>query len=225
MLQDVMIAPSILSADFAQLGAEVEAIQAGDYVHVDIMDGHFVPNLTFGPAVVKSVAEHSKIPLDIHLMIENPDEDAFAYAVEGAGIVSFHWEAAKHHHRLVQALHDKGVRVGIALNPATPVSVLEDIISDLDMVLVMSVNPGFGGQKYIENSLRKYKQVHALAAEHNTSVLVETDGGVNLDNAARIAEAGADLLVAGNAVFKCADRAAAIEDLRAAARTGVVRSA
>lgn len=224
MLNDVMIAPSILSADFANLGADVEAIQSADYVHVDIMDGHFVPNLTFGPAVVKSVAAHSEIPLDVHLMIDNPDTDAFMYAEAGASIVSFHWEAARHPHRLVQALKETGVKVGIALNPATPVSVLEDIFCDLDMVLIMSVNPGFGGQKFIENSYKKFKQVRAMASRLKHEVIVETDGGVTTDNAAAIVEAGANLLVAGSSVYKYPDRAQAIADLRKASRAGLTQS-
>lgn len=222
---DVMIAPSILSADFAQLGADVEAIQAGDYVHVDVMDGHFVPNITLGTQIVEAVGAHSSIPLDVHLMIDNPDEAALAYAHAGASIVTFHWEAATHAHRIVQSLHNAGVKAGIAINPATPVSVLEDIIPDLDLVLVMSVSPGFGGQKFIENSYRKYKQVRSLAKERNCNPLVETDGGVSVDNAAAIVAAGVNLLVAGSSVYGASDRTAAIEQLREAGRKGLARKA
>lgn len=225
MANDVMIAPSILSADFAKLGADVEDVQSADYLHVDIMDGHFVPNISFGPSIVKAAKTHSSIPLDVHLMVTNPDDIALDYVAAGASNVTFHYEAALHAHRLVGAIHDAGATVGIALNPGTPVCMLEDLIEDIDLVLVMSVNPGFGGQSFIEHSLVKYKQVRALAEEHKCNPIVETDGGVSAANAAKIVEAGANLLVAGSSVYNQADRAAAIAEIRAAGQKGLMRSA
>ena len=225
MIEDVRIAPSILSADIANLGADLEAISSADFVHVDVMDGHFVPNLTFGPNVVKAVKAHSELPADVHLMITNPDEMAEEYARAGADIVTFHWEAATHAHRIVMGIHEAGAKAGVSLNPATPVSALSDIISDLDLVLIMSVNPGFGGQKFIPNTLRKLREVRALAAERGVSPLVEVDGGVGAANAAQIVEAGANVLVAGSAVYGASDRAAAISEIRDAGRQGLTRRA
>lgn len=225
MIEDVRIAPSILSADIANLARDLDAISSADFVHVDVMDGHFVPNLTFGPNVVKAVKANSGLPADVHLMITNPDETAEEYARAGADIVTFHWEAATHAHRVVMGIHEAGAKAGISLNPATPVSVLEDIISDLDLVLVMSVNPGFGGQKFIPNTLRKLRQVRALAAEQGVSPLVEVDGGVGAANAAQIVEAGANVLVAGSAVYGAEDRVAAISQIRDAGRQGLTRRA
>lgn len=225
MIEDVKIAPSILSADIANLARDLDAISSADFVHVDVMDGHFVPNLTFGPNVVKAAKANSDLPADVHLMITNPDETAEEYARAGADIVTFHWEAAAHAHRVVMGIHEAGAKAGISLNPATPVSVLEDIISDLDLVLVMSVNPGFGGQKFIPNTLRKLRQVRALAAEQGVSPLVEVDGGVGAANAAQIVEAGANVLVAGSAVYGSEDRATAISQIRDAGRQGLTRRA
>ncbi len=225
MIEDVKIAPSILSADIANLARDLDAISSADFVHVDVMDGHFVPNLTFGPNVVKAAKANSDLPADVHLMITNPDETAEEYARAGADIVTFHWEAATHAHRVVMGIHEAGAKAGISLNPATPASVLEDIISDLDLVLVMSVNPGFGGQKFIPNTLRKLRQVRALAAERGVSPLVEVDGGVGAANAAQIVEAGANVLVAGSAVYGSEDRAAAISQILDAGRQGLTRRA
>ena len=225
MIEDVKIAPSILSADIANLARDLDAISSADFVHVDVMDGHFVPNLTFGPNVVKAAKANSDLPADVHLMITNPDETAEEYARAGADIVTFHWEAATHAHRVVMGIHEAGAKAGISLNPATPASVLEDIISDLDLVLVMSVNPGFGGQKFIPNTLRKLRQVRALAAERGVSPLVEVDGGVGAANAAQIVEAGASVLVAGSAVYGSEVRAAAISQIRDAGRQGLTRRA
>lgn len=225
MLNDVMIAPSILSADIANLANDLEAISTADYVHVDVMDGHFVPNLTFGTNVVKAVKASTDVPADVHLMISNPDEMAVEYAKAGADLVSFHVEAATHAHRIVSAIHDAGAKAGMVINPATPVSSLEAIIEDLDLVLVMSVNPGFGGQKFIPGSLRKVAQVATLAAERGVNPIIEVDGGCSAANAAELVAAGATMLVAGSAVYGKADRAAAIAEIRAAGREGLTKRA
>lgn len=225
MLEDVLIAPSILSADIANLGQDLEAISAADFVHVDVMDGHFVPNLTFGPNVVKAVKRVTSKPADVHLMISNPDDMVGLYLEAGADVVTFHWEAATHAHRIVSAIHDAGAKAGISLNPATPVSALDAIIEDLDLVLIMSVNPGFGGQCFIPGTLRKLRQVRALCAERGVNPLIEVDGGVGVANAAGIVEAGANLLVAGSAVYGKQDRAAAIAEIREAGRSGLTRRA
>lgn len=212
-----IIAPSILSANFAKLGDEIkDAERAGaDWIHVDVMDGHFVPNLTFGPPVIAAVRSATKLPFDVHLMIERPELSLFDYISAGADRITIHAEACVHLHRTVHFIKEKGLPVGVAINPATPVSVLEPILQDLDLVLIMTVNPGFGGQSFIPYSLVKLRQLRAALNERGLDgVHVQVDGGVNRETAPLIREAGANVLVAGNAVFAENDRAAAIAALR-----------
>jgi len=218
----VKIAPSILSADFARLGDEVAAIAAGgaDYVHVDVMDGHFVPNITIGPLVVDGLRKVTEIPFDVHLMIENPDLYIPEFARVGADIISVHQEAVHHLHRTVQLIKSLGKKAGVSINPATPVSSLEVILDDLDLVLIMSVNPGFGGQSFIESCLPKIAQLRSMIDARGLQVELEVDGGVKLDNIGRIAAAGADVFVAGSAVFGAEDYAATIAGLKENAGRG-----
>ena len=203
-MSNVKISPSILSADFAKLGEEVAAIcEAGcDLVHVDVMDGHFVPNITIGPDVVKALKPHASKPLDVHLMIAPVDNYITAFADAGADIITFHPEAGPHPHRTAQAIKAAGCKVGVSLNPATPVSVLDHLMGDIDLILVMSVNPGFGGQSFIESQLDKIRTLRKLIDASGRDIELEVDGGVNRENAARIIEAGASILVAGTATFK-----------------------
>lgn len=200
----VKISPSILAADFACLGEEVTAIcEAGcDYVHVDVMDGHFVPNLTIGPGVVKAIKPHASKPLDVHLMISPVDAFIDLFAEAGADIITFHPEAGPHPHRTVQAIKAAGCKAGISLNPATPIAALEELIEDIDLILVMSVNPGFGGQKFIKTQLEKIRRIRDLITTAGREIELEVDGGVNSKNAEEIIAAGADVLVAGTAVFQ-----------------------
>ena len=199
----IKIAPSILSADFSRLGEEVNAIdQAGaDYVHVDVMDGHFVPNITIGPLVVEAVRPVTELPLDVHLMIENPDQYIPAFAKAGADIIVVHAEATRHLHRTVQLIKSLGKKAGVSLNPATSLSVLDIILPDLDLVLLMTVNPGFGGQSFIESSLPKITELRQRIDKLDLSIELEVDGGVKAGNIEQIAAAGADVFVAGSAVF------------------------
>ena len=200
----VKISPSILAADFACLGVEVTAIcEAGcDYVHVDVMDGHFVPNLTIGPGVLKAIKPHASKPLDVHLMISPVDAFIDLFAEAGADIITFHPEAGPHPHRTVQAIKAAGCKAGISLNPATPIAALEELIEDIDLILVMSVNPGFGGQKFIKTQLEKIRRIRDLITAAGREIELEVDGGVNSKNAEEIITAGADVLVAGTAVFQ-----------------------
>ena len=200
----VKISPSILAADFACLGEEVTAIcEAGcDYVHVDVMDGHFVPNLTIGPGVVKAIKPHASKPLDVHLMISPVDAFIDLFAEAGADIITFHPEAGPHPHRTVQAIKAAGCKAGISLNPATPIAAIEELIEDIDLILVMSVNPGFGGQKFIKTQLEKIRRIRDLITAAGREIELEVDGGVNSKNAEEIIAAGADVLVAGSAVFQ-----------------------
>jgi len=217
MNRDVRIAPSILAADPLRLGEQLEAISSADYVHFDVMDGVFVPNLTFGPGLLAKVKEATNVPVDVHLMITEPDRRFMAYLDAGADMISFHYEAQLHAHRTIYAIKDRGAKAAIAINPGTPVSVLECLIDDVDMVLVMSVNPGFGGQAFIPKTYEKLMRLRRMCVKHDAHPLVEVDGGVSVDNAGRIVASGANVLVAGSSVFNAPDPARAIEELRAAA--------
>ena len=214
------IAPSILSADFARLGEEVQRVIAAgaDWIHFDVMDNHYVPNLTFGPMVCAALKPYATVPLDVHLMVEPVDEMIQAFAKAGADIITFHPEASRHIDRSLSLIHDSGCRAGLVLNPATPVYVLEHVLDKLDVVLLMSVNPGFGGQKFIPHTLEKIEQVRSLtdlyAAESGRRILIEVDGGIKADNIAEITAAGADTFVAGSAIFNQPDYAAVITEMR-----------
>jgi ribulose-phosphate 3-epimerase len=215
----IRIAPSILSADFGRLAEEVRAIEAAgaDVVHVDVMDGRFVPNITIGPLVVEAVRKVTKLPIDCHLMIVEPERYVEAFAKAGADLVSVHAEVSPHLHRTLQAIRAAGARPAIALNPSTPLSSIEWVIGDAEMVLIMTVNPGFGGQKYIEACTRKIRDLRAMADARNPGLEIEVDGGVKPDVAATVAAAGANVLVAGTAVFGQQDYRQAIGAIRAAA--------
>ncbi|MEA5114192.1 MAG: ribulose-phosphate 3-epimerase [Geobacteraceae bacterium] len=214
------IAPSILSADFSRLGDEIRAVEAGgaDYIHVDVMDGHFVPNITIGPLVVEAARKVTSLHLDVHLMIENPDCYVPAFAKAGADIIVVHAEAAVHLHRTVQLIRSLGKKAGVALNPATPLNHLDYVLEDLDLVLLMTVNPGFGGQSFIEASLAKIHALRGMLDKRGLETELEVDGGVKIDNIGRIANAGADVFVAGSAVFGSRDYASTIMELKRQAR-------
>lgn len=220
----IIIAPSILSADFSRLGDEIRAVEeaGADWIHVDVMDGHFVPNITLGPMIVESVGRVTSLPLDVHLMIENPDRFIPAFADAGAKLISVHAETCPHLHRTVELIRQSGCRPGVVLNPATPVCVLDWILEHIDFVLVMSVNPGFGGQDFIENSLEKIHALRQNIARRGLSTLVEVDGGVNPDTIARIAAAGTDAFVAGSAVFGSPDYRQTIEAMRKTAAGAIL---
>lgn len=211
------LAPSILSADFSRLGEQVELIsRAGaDYVHVDVMDGHFVPNISFGAAVMKSLNKWETSPYDVHLMIENPDSYIADFVTDKTEFIVVHQEACRHLHRTVQNIKSHGVKAGVSINPATPVSTLECILEDIDLVLVMSVNPGFGGQKFIPGALDKIRQLAEIRAEKGYAFEIEIDGGVTLNNAKEIFDAGHDIAVAGSAVFGAEDIAKRVGEFKA----------
>ena len=213
---EVIIAPSILSADFGRLNDEVKEVeQAGaDWIHVDVMDGHFVPNITIGPAVVESVRKATELPLDVHLMIENADCYIKDFASAGSDIITVHVEACPHLNRTIQLIKEQGIRAGVVLNPATPLSSLEEILHEIDMVLLMSVNPGFGGQTFIPSMLDKIQNLNDVMAHYENPIELEVDGGIKTENAGDIKKAGASVLVAGSAIFNAEDYKKAIESLR-----------
>jgi len=211
-----LIAPSILSADFSRLGEEIKAVEAAgaDWIHVDVMDGHFVPNITIGPAVVKSIRKVTSLPLDVHLMIENADRYVPAFIEAGADLVSVHVETGFHLHRTVELIKSAGKKAGVVLNPATPISAIEGILDFVDFVLIMTVNPGFGGQSFVPGSNGKIRALKKMIDEKGADILIEADGGIGPGNVAEIAAAGCDVFVAGSAVFHSNDYAATIKKMR-----------
>lgn len=215
----VEIAPSILSADFTRLGEQIAAVESAgaSLIHVDVMDGHFVPNLTLGPFIVEWVRKATTLPIDAHLMIENPDNFIGAFAQAGANMISVHPEATYHLHRTISYIRQAGSRPGVVLNPATPLAMIEEVITEVDYVLVMSVNPGFGGQKFIQSSVDKLRRLRALIQSSGSQARIEIDGGIGLETAPAVVAAGAEILVAGSAVFGKPDPAAAVRQLLGAA--------
>ncbi len=222
----VRLAPSILAANFATLGEQIAAAERGgaDYIHVDVMDGHFVPNITVGPPVVRSIKRVTRVPLDVHLMISEPDRYIEAFAEAGAGMISVHVEVTPHLHRTVSHIHSFGLKAGVVLNPATPVVTLEEIAVDADYILVMSVNPGFGGQTFIPQSESKVRAVRGLLDRTGSRAAIEIDGGIDKDTVGRVVAAGAEILVAGSAIFHTPDPEAAARELKALARESVPAS-
>jgi ribulose-phosphate 3-epimerase len=212
----VKIAPSILSADFSLLGREVKDVEkaGADYIHIDVMDGHFVPNITIGPLIVEAIRPVTSLHFDVHLMIENPENYFQNFVHAGADYISVHVEACKHLHRTIHQIKETGVRAGVVLNPATPVEMIRDVLTDVDLVLLMTVNPGFGGQKFIPNVLKKIEQVRRWRDEQNLHFEIEVDGGINAETAKLCVAAGADVLVAGSYIFNNKDRREAIESIR-----------
>jgi ribulose-phosphate 3-epimerase len=215
-MKNTIIAPSVLAADFANLQRDIEMINnsEADWFHIDIMDGIFVPNISFGMPVLAAIAKHAKKTIDVHLMIVDPDRYIKTFADLGANILSVHYEACPHIHRTLQAIKEEGMKAGVALNPHTNIDLLEDVINDIDMVCIMSVNPGFGGQSFIENTYEKVRKLKALITRKGANTIIEIDGGVTNKNAVQLVEVGADVLVAGNFVFKAENPTQTIADLK-----------
>lgn len=214
MTAPVKIAPSILSADMAYLARDLGCIANADLIHFDVMDGHFTDNLTFGPDILRAVKRVSAVPCDVHMMVSDPDHTVDWFIDAGADIITVHWEASRHLHRTLHHIRERGVKAGVVLNPATPVSLLEPIIEDVDIVLLMSVNPGFGGQRFIPQTLEKIRELGAICARHRVSPMIEVDGGISAANIGEVVRAGANVIVAGSAIFVPADPAAEVERLR-----------
>lgn len=214
MTKNVRIAPSILAADFLRLGEELQSVSNADFIHYDVMDGDFVPNISFGPGILRTVKRGTDLPVDVHMMVSNPDEVFRDYLDAGADVLTFHLETCKHAHRMVDEIHKQGRRAAVAINPGTAVSSLDAIIDYLDMVLVMSVNPGFSGQRFIEHTYTQLYKLTALCKSHSVRPLVEIDGGISAANAAQVVAAGANVLVGGSAVFDAPDHRQAVEDMR-----------
>ncbi len=215
-MKNTLIAPSVLAADFANLQRDIEMINnsKADWFHIDIMDGVFVPNISFGMPVLEAISKHAKKTIDVHLMIVDPDRYIKTFAALGSNVLTVHYEACAHLHRTLQAIKAEGMKAGVALNPHTNVDLLEDVINDIDMVCLMSVNPGFGGQSFIENTYTKIEKLKAMIVRKNAATLIEIDGGVTDKNAVQLVNAGADVLVAGNFVFKASDPTQTISDLK-----------
>jgi len=218
------ISPSILSADFSRLGEEVQAVEkaGADYIHVDVMDGHFVPNITIGPMIVESLRKMTSLPLDVHLMIQNPDEFLTAFVEAGAGILTVHVEACPHLHRTLTEIKKRGARAGVSLNPATPLCLIEPALEYADLVLVMTVNPGFGGQEFIPAMLPKIKQLRSLIDRKGWNLELEVDGGIKVDNIGAVAKAGADVFVSGSGIFKTSDYGKTITAMREEIKKGAM---